>query len=169
MMFKFTDKFIRFKCHYQAVAKCLGFLRKSRWPKWKISKHPPTRTLFFIPSINDRERSLSEIILELFIASLYNKDMLRHVSEIVRSDERILIVGKKVPQLMSLLSARLEQYDVAIQKADALPPSYTRFQRIFSLLQSRPRIFTFHLQLKSLLSSLNRTVRSFQFLLRKKI
>lgn len=95
--------------------------------------------------------------------------MLRHVSEIVRSDERILIVGKKVPQLMSLLSARLEQYDVAIQKADALPPSYTRFQRIFSLLQSRPRIFTFHLQLKSLLSSLNRTVRSFQFLLRKKI
>ena len=64
--------------------------------------------------------------------------MLRHVSEIVRSDERILIVGKKVPQLMSLLSARLEQYDVAIQKADALPPSYTRFQRIFFLASKPP-------------------------------
>ena len=37
--------------------------------------------------------------------------MLRHVSEIVRSDERILIVGKKVPQLMSF-----QQYFEMVQK-----------------------------------------------------
>lgn len=59
--------------------------------------------------------------------------MARHVSEIVRSNERILIVNKNAPTLMQLLSNRLEQYDVAIQKAESLPPSYARFQRIFFL------------------------------------
>ncbi|MBL0077087.1 MAG: hypothetical protein IPP41_14580 [Rhodocyclaceae bacterium] len=71
--------------------------------------------------------------MELFIATLYNKGMARHVSEIVRSNERILIVNKNAPTLMRLLSNRLEQYDVAIQKAESLPPSYARFQRIFFL------------------------------------
>lgn len=63
--------------------------------------------------------------------------MARHVSEIAQTNERILIVDNKAPHLSGLLIRRLEQYDVAIQRTDALPPSYTRFQRIF-FLNMRP-------------------------------
>ncbi len=59
--------------------------------------------------------------------------MARHVSEIVHSNERVLIVSKEVSQLSKQLSRRFEQYDVAIQRANAVPPSYERFNRIFFL------------------------------------
>ena len=59
--------------------------------------------------------------------------MARQVSEIVHSNERVLIVSKEVSQLSKQLSKRLEQYDVAIQRTNVVPPSYERFNRIFFL------------------------------------
>ncbi len=59
--------------------------------------------------------------------------MVRHVSEIAHSNERVLIVSKESSHLFKQLRKRLEQYDVAIQLASSLPPSYTRFNRIFFL------------------------------------
>lgn len=59
--------------------------------------------------------------------------MVRHVSEIAYSNERVLIVEKKPSLLFKLLKNRLEQYDIVIQKTTELPQSFTRFNRIYFL------------------------------------
>lgn len=59
--------------------------------------------------------------------------MARHFSEISQSNERVLIVEKKVSLLSKLLRNRLEQYDIVIQKTTDLPQSFTRFNRIYFL------------------------------------
>jgi len=58
---------------------------------------------------------------------------MRHISEIVHSNERVLIVCKDFSTLSKRLSKRLEEYDVAIQRARVVTPSYERFNRIFFL------------------------------------